>query len=352
MGATVTTGKCAAAFRSSDGEILYVLFERSYEKNCYPHTPRWSAFAFGTREEVLRRAFTGASSCCSGMLQSRSGGIKPENYIESWKQEINHPVWMRDFSVYLEFDRSWYALLPENARAGVWGALERAGLAERFEAIRSRGITATLWNDTDLLRAIYGVGGELSPWRVFSHGNTDAIAFDVPVIRNIPVRDVDLPAIRCFSVDTEVRLVAGEDGRWQDGQWAYSALADFVTGAALERELVHPGYARAAIPVVRDALNHAPPLPLNTRITVRRSACQETYQEEYVNELARGLGLIDLQEPAPEEFSFLFSDIRGDDHLRYRLGSMRDVLTWDVPDVPAIDSAQVGGLSQSALRFA
>jgi hypothetical protein len=89
MGATVTTGKCAAAFRSNEGELLYILFERSYEKNCYPHTDHWSAFAFGTREEVLRRAFVGASDCCGGMLQSRSGDIKPENYIESWKQELN-----------------------------------------------------------------------------------------------------------------------------------------------------------------------------------------------------------------------------------------------------------------------
>jgi hypothetical protein len=59
MGATILTGKCAAAFRSDDGELLYVLFGRHYEKNCYPHTPSWSAFAFGTREEVLRRAFVG-----------------------------------------------------------------------------------------------------------------------------------------------------------------------------------------------------------------------------------------------------------------------------------------------------
>ncbi|SFK07135.1 hypothetical protein, partial [Paraburkholderia megapolitana] len=130
-----------------------------------------------------------------------------------------------------------------------------------------------------------------------------------------------------------------------------SALAGFVTGQALERELVHPGYARAAIPVVREALNHAPPLPQDTRITVRRSAGRESYQANYVDELAQGLGLVSPTERAPEEFTFLFSDICGDDHLLYRLGSMRDVLTWDVPGVPVVDPVQVKSPPKSILRF-
>ena len=41
MGATVITGKRAAAFHKTDGELVYVLFERTYEKNVYPQ-PRSS----------------------------------------------------------------------------------------------------------------------------------------------------------------------------------------------------------------------------------------------------------------------------------------------------------------------
>ena len=37
MGATVLTGKRAAAFQTVDGDWMFALFERTYEKNCYPH---------------------------------------------------------------------------------------------------------------------------------------------------------------------------------------------------------------------------------------------------------------------------------------------------------------------------
>lgn len=357
MGATVTTGKCAAAFRSNEGELLYILFERSYEKNCYPHTDRWSAFAFGTREEVLRRAFVGASDCCGGMLQSRSGDIKPENYIESWKQELNRPVQMRDVVVTLKFETGWRAALPEDASERVLSVLQRAGLADRFDVIRNEGITATLYGDTGLLRAIYGVDGELSPWRVFNHSDTGTVPIDVPPVRNVSAREIDLPSPRCFAIDADVRLVAGDDGKWSDGVWAYSALAQYVTGPALERELVQPGFAKATIPVVREALKNAAPLPEDTRITVRRTACKEDHHRRAVDELARGLGLIGERDQAADEFTFLFSDIKGEDadSVRYRVGSMRDVLTWDVPEAAAPEVApalQPVSATQGQLAFA
>lgn len=337
MGATVTTGKCAAAFHSSNGELLYILFERSYEKNCYPHTDHWSAFAFGTREEVLRRAFVGASDCCGGSLQGRHGEIKPENYIESWKQELNHPVQMRDVSVQLKFEQSSRAALPEGSKERVRAALERAGLAERFEAIAGDGVTVSLYDDTALLRALFGAKGELSPWRVFDRGDAGTVAFSVPAVRNVPIKDAEFPSIRCFAIDSNVRLVTDERGAWLHGEWAYSALARFVMDTALERELVQPGYAKATIPFVREALNNALPLPPETRITIRRAACKEDYQQRSVDDIAQGLGLIRDDEQAPDEFSFSFEDIKGEDadRVRYRVGSMRDVITWAVPEVQA-----------------
>ncbi|KGC70881.1 hypothetical protein DP57_6335 [Burkholderia pseudomallei] len=353
MGATVTTGKCAAAFRSSEGELLYILFERHYEKNCYPHTPKWSAFAFGTRNEVLRRAFIGAADCCGGMLQSPRGEIKPENYIESWKQELNRPVQMPDIVVKLKFEDSWQATLPASGKDEVRAILERAGCSDRFDMIAHDGLSATLYGDTTLLRLLYGVDGGASPWRVFSHHNVGTLPFDIPTTRNIAVQDADLPVVRCFAIDSNVRLVADGD-KWLDGQWAYSALARFVMGQVLERELVHPGYAKAAIPVVREALSNAGPLPEGTRITARRTACREDYQRRAVDELARGLGLIDKNEQAADEFTFAFSDIDGADadRVRYRIGSMRDALTWHIPDGPTAPVPQPVCAAQGELGFA
>ncbi|WP_157660036.1 hypothetical protein [Burkholderia ubonensis] len=353
MGATVTTGKCAAAFRSSEGDLLYILFERHYEKNCYPHTPKWSAFAFGTRNEVLRRAFVGASDCCGGMLQSPRGEIKPENYIESWKQELNRPVQMSDVVLKLKFEDSWQATLPARAKEDVRTTLEKSGFLAQFDAIVHDGLRVTLYGDTALLRLLYGVDGGISPWRAFSHHNVGTLPVDVPATRNVAVKDADLPAVRCFAIDSNVRLVA-EGDKWLDGQWAYSALARFVTGPVLERELAHPGYAKAAIPVVREALNNAVPLPEGTRITARRTACTEDYQRRALDDLARDLRLIGESEQAPDEFTFAFSDIEGEgaDRVRYRVGSMREVLTWHVPEEPAAVAAQPDSEAQGELAFA
>lgn len=353
MGATVTTGKCAAAFRSNEGELFYVLFERHYEKNCYPHDDHWSAFAFGTREEVFRRVFVGASDCCGGMLQSRSGEIKPENYIESWKQELNRPVQIRDVVASLKFNESWRASLPEGSRDKIAAALGRAGFGDRFEAISKDGISVSLYNDTAMLRAIYGVNGEVSPWRVFTHSDTGTLPIDVPAVRNVPPREVEIPSIRCLAIDGNVRLVTDENGQWSHGQWAYSALASFVTGPALERELVQPGFAKTAIPAVREALNNAAPLPPNTRITVRRAACTKDYQQRDVDEIAKGLGLIREGDQAPDEFTFVFSDIKGEDADRvlHRVGSMRDPLTWDVPETSGAEATVPEPAKQAQLRF-
>lgn len=355
MGATVITGKCAAAFRSNEGEVLYILFARTYEKNVYPHTDKWSAFAFGNREEVLRSIFVGIGDCCGGLLQSPKGDIKPENYLESWKQELNNPVAMRNVCVRLNFDSGWRAALPEEAKDRVSESLRISGLGHRAEAFEGEGLLASLYEDTALLRAIYGVNGALGPWRAFPHGETStADRSDIPAVRNVPVPSSDMPSVRCFAIDSNTRLVASEDGRWMDGMWAYSALSRYAQGPALERELVQPGFAKSAIPIVREALNNAPKLPGRTRITVRRNSCTEDYRKRTVDELAREMGLVGETEIAPDEFSFVFADIAGDDaeRIKYRIGSMRESITWDVPvDEGVSDSCQAQS-TQTELCFA
>ncbi|MDF0506878.1 hypothetical protein POK33_39695 [Burkholderia cenocepacia] len=353
MGATIITGKCAGAFVSNEGKLLYVLFAQSYEKNVYPHTPKWSAFAFGTREEVLKRAFVGAADCCGGMLQSRAGEIKPENYIEAWKQELNRPMRMRNVVVDLKFGDSWRARLPVSAKDRVFAALDRVGLASRIEHIEAGTLHASLYEDTTLLLSIYGVDGVVMPWCAFDHGDVGSVRQEVPVTRNAPVSATSLPTVRCYAVDKNIRLVAGEDGDWHDGEWSYSVLSGFVRGIVLDGELRHPGYAKAAIPHVRTALDAAPPLPLDTKITVWRTACKHDYQRSAVDELARSLGLASEGAPAPDAFSFAFSDIQGEDadRIRYRVGSMQGILTWSVPDAAHADANDKAVVEQGELLF-
>ena len=108
MGATVTCRKLAAAFACADG-VFYALFEQTYEKNCYPHTPGWSCVHFGNIDHALRTIFRHASSCEGGMLQSRSGCITPEGYIAGWMKEMASPMRMPDCRIDLHVSDSIYA---------------------------------------------------------------------------------------------------------------------------------------------------------------------------------------------------------------------------------------------------
>lgn len=90
MGATVSTGMAAAIKKTGQGD-LYLLFEETFEKNVYPHTPRWSCVCAGTRDHAIRRIYFSAGSCEGGMLKGKSGDIKPENYIRRWEKVLNAP---------------------------------------------------------------------------------------------------------------------------------------------------------------------------------------------------------------------------------------------------------------------
>jgi len=56
MGSTIVTNRCAAVFDNphNRGDHIWLLFEKCYESNVYPHTPCWSARAIGRTREALQ----------------------------------------------------------------------------------------------------------------------------------------------------------------------------------------------------------------------------------------------------------------------------------------------------------
>ena len=91
MGATVTVGKRVAAYRDAAGQPIYILSENTYEKNVYPHTPRWNVIGFGRLDAMLDRIFVYASYACGGLLQGRGGAIDPTTYVAGWLREMAAP---------------------------------------------------------------------------------------------------------------------------------------------------------------------------------------------------------------------------------------------------------------------
>jgi hypothetical protein len=336
MGATVITGKRASAFHKADGELVYVLFERTYEKNVTPHSDHWSAVSFGSPEAVLRRIFSHAGACCGGMLQSRSGDIKPENFIEAWKRELAHPVPIANTQITLKISKSFSAAIPAEKAEAVRLAMIRMGFEKQFEEIEKGGLIVSLHADADLLLALYGEGQLLSPWRIFDAGDCRTVPFDVPIPKAAKDPLAEMPQVRCLAVDSSNRLVSTGADSWRESGWAYSALQHFVTDVAYVRELEFPGFAAKAIPIVRDVLRDPEPVPGETRITVRRDASEGVWHRQSADRLAQLLCLVAEGAQAPEEFSFQFSQLSGENErdLKYKLCSLdASQVHWDVPAV-------------------
>lgn len=91
MGATVTTGKAVMAL-PFNGQTYWLLYERTYEKNVYPHSPRWSPTKLGTLTTVLPYIGASAAHAAGGMLQSSSGRLTPENYWKGWMRQFANPI--------------------------------------------------------------------------------------------------------------------------------------------------------------------------------------------------------------------------------------------------------------------
>jgi hypothetical protein len=338
MGATVLTGKKAGAFQTADGEWMFALFERTYEKNCYPHIDQWSAIAFGRYADVTRRVFRHASSCEGGMLQSRAGYIKPENYIATWRSLLAKPFRLPDQTIRLDVSKSFGAAIPEASLDDVRGSLTAAGFAERVDEVVGGQAEVSLHGDAALLETIYGESGALSAWRVLpEHDCTSVlVAADLNLPARAPSALERMPAVRCYKIDDENRLVSFDGKPWENAGWQYSAIGSFITDVAYRLEMEAPGFAKAAIPAYRELMGNAAPLPPETVIDVTRlPEGLEDYCARVADELAGYLGLADGEGRAPERFSFRFGDVPSEPRgsAMYKLCNLRSQqVTWTVPD--------------------
>jgi hypothetical protein len=335
MGSTVLTGKRAAAFQKADGEWIYALFMRTFESNVYPHTDRWSAFALGNFAQVMRLVFSHAANCEGGMLRSRAGRIKPENFIESFRRELTRPSLLRDRQVELSVS-SGHSAIPASIFEDLRLTLIRRGFKEHVEQLSSGKLTVSLHSDIELLRSIYGSDGPLSAWRILSEHDCGTLQVDVATPASSKTAMDRMPQIRSYAIDAENRLVAVGCAPWRHAGWQYSAVGTFINDVAYPVEMEVPGFAKKAIPAFRARLGDAADLPSDTRITVTRAPeGVNDYQQRRADELARKLEIISASEPAPAVFSFEFATLlQRDDtnQLLYLMGVLVHAqLQWDVP---------------------
>lgn len=287
MGATVTTGKLASAFKADNGNIVYVLFEETYEKNCYPHTPHWSCFFIGGIDMAMKRIFLHASSCEGGMLQNRNGHITPEGYIAGWLKELSEPVIFHDCNFELKVGKSFYSALPAESMEMIAKVLTDIGRQDVLNVLTSgEQQDVSLYRDTDLIVALYN-GMNIGPWRIIKESQAPirgvryvSLGYSPTAAKNVTV---NIPAF--LKIDGENRLIQNADGTWSCDGWEYSVISGYVS-RLWESEMQEPGSYRKRIKTFRDAIKAAPQMPEGMKVAVDLTIPLESkYQQQNVQEL-------------------------------------------------------------------
>lgn len=331
MGATVITGKSASAYRAADGEVVYVLFEQTYEKNCYPHTPTWHCLSIGRIESVVKQIFAQAAACEGGMLQGRGGGLTPEGYIRGWLAQLRRP---RVFhaagrSVRLKVDGSFHATVPSESAAKAFEALERIGRNDIADKLRAgESVSVRLDEDVDVVDALYGPPRTLAAWRVVSTFGIGTLADEALGYQPHKAMkfDVETPEARQFGEHRY--LLKGADGTWYCGGWAYFIVGSYIRSLA-ELELREPGSYNKRIKAYRNAILQAPPVPTGVKVVVdERVELNNTFARREVTKFAEKYPV----RRTASGYEVVLDDIREDPTAMYQIGNLpAECMRWFIP---------------------
>jgi hypothetical protein len=320
MGATVVTSKTVAAFRHpTTGQVIYIPFESTDEKNCYPHTPSWGPRAIGTYEQVMSRVYASAAACEGGGLQIRSGHTKPETYLKSWRICFSEPFQIPEMEITLKLGgTSMYDSIPDSQVEASVAALERIGRHDLVEAMCAGPIQVNLHRDVDALIALYGVDTNLPLWKVI--GNLPVLGYaDESLAPPIAKQEVDMPTSVVYALDDENVVASINGGPLKHMGWRYNAVGQFIREVALPIELQRSFSAAKLIREFRDACNEAPELPDST---VTPAKGEHSHYVENAKKLAVKLGLAASVEHVPATYETTFGTVR-EQNEEYHLSTLQ-----------------------------
>ena len=346
MGYTVSTGKLAAAFVRGDGEIVYVLFEKTHESNVYPQTPHWGCIAIGTYAEVMLRVFRHATSCEGGMLKgSGNRDIKPENYIAGWRHELAEPVLMDDVNISLQVG-SWCSPIDTEKLDEVIVVLRQIGRNDLADTLRNNGrADISLYRDVDAVLALYGVDKLFSPWRVLEH--TSVMSMRRPELGAVArVEDIQPPMVRVLTASCGHRnelIVQLDNGLWQQWGADYSALGEYLLKVAYPYEMKQTGCHKRLIAEFRDACTTALTVPDDTKLKLFREAeGASNWNRENFDKLAVKL----VGAAGTTELDCTFGELKAVENGTYDLTFLlKSQVVWDVQSTPTQPVSQLSLLA-------
>ncbi len=272
MGATITTGKFVSAFKSTAGNNTYVLYEETYEKNTYPHTPTWSCCCIGSLESAFQWIYRAAGSCESGMLKSRGGYITPENYIKSWMEKLKAPAFMQNMKINLQIGEDIYSPIPVGRADEVIELLAQNGF-KRLAGELKAGITPqlSLFDDAEALALIYGPKSPLhmNGWRAIpAHIPKVLSESQCQYLGHFPKKAQPSSFIppRMMRA-SEDEILVSDGGTWVNRGAAYRVIGSFLQELS-SVELIEPGATWHRMKAFREAIKDAPHIPQGTKVAV------------------------------------------------------------------------------------
>ncbi len=271
MGATVTTGKQVCAIRDPNtGTPFYLLFEQTYDKRTYPHTPEWSIISIAPIRETVHAIFIAAGVCEGGMLQGRNGHITPEGYIQGWMKLLKDPLAYPDVQVELNVGEAYWNYLSHNLLRKIKGEVSAfpsaVALLDALEKAPEGRLSLKLHES---IGAIAELAIKKNPWGLIKHYEnlmTDSgLGYSPEKAKSF---QVVVPEF--LRINNDERIMKGEDGLWRRAGWAYSVVGNFVSDL-WAAEMKEPGSYKKRIKAFREACAGAALVSFPVRVRIDSS---------------------------------------------------------------------------------
>lgn len=299
MGSTVVTDVRFAALLGENGhQPIYFLFEEVYEKNCYPHTPRWSCRDIGPLEQMMRRIFTDASACEGGMLQSRRGWMAPERFIQRAMKAFTKPTQMPALTFHWRVGPLLYDTFQAKNLDAVLRALESCGRGDLVTLLRDQGAAeVALPQDLGAILALVETG--IPAWSLTNRCSPSSWWQEVPELGYCPppyskgrlffggmkIKE-STPTIRRFGKSFGMpSYVVWSDPEqvWRLAGGSCDIIGEFVR-LYWQHEFDSPGSYKTFLTHFRHAVNTAPTLPQGVVAHVIPAAAPDEYRRREVDE--------------------------------------------------------------------
>lgn len=316
MASTYIEACQAFACQDHTGKIFFLLRERTYESNLYPHTPRWGNWVFGSYATCMRNIIRSASLFEGGT--NKGCASSPSAFIKQWREKLANPGVLNNSLLTTKFSESLVGLpLPMKEWAHV--LCKKYNLPE--SAIQNDKLTldTSMEGACSFLEELLEADGKpgFGAWRMNGWDTSfsaSKAAVPVPDPMNIPLNIKVFWLPEAYDTPSEQRshLIVTPEGI-RSTRWEYSTIESFIQNEVVALERAYPGSAAPAIRQFRKILKQKCELPKDYVAHITKPAVTSRSYSDYAR-LIEWSQTQDASTPGSNQSSFylnLHLDNRG-----------------------------------------